>query len=103
MDVDHCEAEILYSRDYPPLRPRVSGLSPEGLTIHEAVIVPGGVPVTIRLRLPGAPRALSLRGSIHPRPDMGDCEVRFTGPSRAARAAIARFLKVARSGDTSAE
>ncbi len=102
MLADLCEAEIIYSRDYPPLRPRVRDLSTDGLVLNGAVIVPAGVPVRVRLRLPGTPRPLSLRGSIHPRPDTGGCEVRFTGLPRAARAAIARFLGTRSSEDGAA-
>lgn len=92
MSADLCEAEIIYSCDYPPLRPRVRDLSTSGLVLNGAVIVPAGVPVRVRLRLPGMPRSLSLRGSIYPRPDASSCEVRFTTLPRAARAAILRFL-----------
>lgn len=93
---DLCEAEIVYSADYPPIRRTVRHLSAEGLLLSEAMIVPGGVPVRVRLRLPGAHRPLVLSGSIRAMPDSGGCEIRFTGLRPAARLAIARFLDAGR-------
>lgn len=93
MDRAVCEAEILYSADYPPLRRVVRHLSEGGLLLDEVMIVPGGVPVRVRLRLPGTHRPLSLVGSVHAGRDAGSCEVRFTGLTAAARLAIKRFLE----------
>jgi hypothetical protein len=91
-----CEAEILYSENYPPLRRLVRHLSEEGLLLEEVMIVPGGVPVRVRLRLPGARGPLLLRGLAEARPDSGSCTVRFTHVPPAARLAIKQFLEARR-------
>ncbi len=90
---DLCEAEVFFSADYPPLRQLVRELSPAGLRLRAAMIVPGGVQVQIRLRLPGVRRPLSLKGSVTPMPDTGACEVAFTEVSAAARLAIERYTE----------
>lgn len=86
-----CEAEVFFSADYPPLRQLVREISPEGLRLRAAMIVPGGVRVQVRLRLPGVRRPLSLTGSVTPLPDTGQCEVAFTDVPAATRLAIERY------------
>lgn len=88
---DLCEAEVFFSADYPPLRQLVRELSPERLRLRAAMIVPGGVRVQVRLRLPGVRRPISLTGSITPIPETGQCEVAFTEVSAATRLAIERY------------
>jgi hypothetical protein len=89
-----CEVEIRFSPDYPPLRQRVGELSAERLTLPGAMIVPGGVRVEVRLRLPGLPRPLRVWGLVEPIPDAGAFEIRFERLSAAARAAIEEFSGV---------
>ena len=88
MTRDPFDAEICFSPDYPPLRRRVGELSAERLTVPGAMIVPGGVRVEVRLRLPGLPRPLRVRGLAEAIPEVGACEIRFDRLSAAARAAI---------------
>jgi hypothetical protein len=88
---DPFDAEIRFSPDYPPLRQRVGELSADRLTLPGAMIVPGGVRVEVRLRLPGLPRPLRVRGLVEPIPDVGACEVWFERLSAAARKAIEDF------------
>lgn len=88
---DLCEAEVFFSDDYPPLRQLVRELSPERLCLRAAMIVPGGVRVQVRLRLPGVRRPLLLTGSVTPIPETGACEVAFTEVPAATRLAIERY------------
>lgn len=90
---DLCEAEVFFSADYPPLRQLVRELSPERLHLRAAMIVPAGVRVQVRLRLPGVRRPLSLQGSVQPIPETGGCEVAFTEVPAAARLAIERYTE----------
>lgn len=93
MPGDMCEAEVHFSPDYPPLRQLVRDLTAEGLSLPGAMIIPCGVTVEVRLRLPGRRRVVSVRGLAQARPDAGGCEVRFSQLSAAARVAIHRFIE----------
>ncbi|HEY8369878.1 MAG TPA: hypothetical protein VIM86_11240 [Thermodesulfobacteriota bacterium] len=95
---DLCEAEVFFSADYPPLRQLVRELSPERLRLRAAMIVPAGVQVQVRLRLPGVRRPLSLVGSVTPMPETGQCEVAFTRVSASARLAIERYAALDAAG-----
>ncbi|HEX7126781.1 MAG TPA: hypothetical protein VF406_13575 [Thermodesulfobacteriota bacterium] len=85
---------MFFSADYPPLRQLVHDLSPERLRLRAAMIVPAGVRVQVRLRLPGIRRPVSLVGSVTPMPESGQCEVAFTDVSASARLAIARYAEL---------